>query len=177
MRTLVALVLMLGVVTLFAVEDDVAKSIGEIAEMIKTGKNVQALERSTALAEKHPKHLEVLRQLLKIQTEFHGIDKARPTLERMMVIAPNDTKICNQLAIAMISFASESEPRYQEAVRLLIRATEIDPKDGEPWYNLAMIRATQTNPDLKAAREAYGRSIKLGVARTPEFEKKIGWQP
>ena len=99
-----------------------------------------------------------------------------------MAITPDDAKSCNLLGIMIGEpvgglVDAERERRENIAIALFVRATALDPKNADVWFNLASTRAAQKTPDLQAAKEAYKRAVELGVQRDAAMEKEIQWKP
>lgn len=163
-------------------DESVEKRIQQISELEKSGKRAEALERSIALIAEHPTDIPALNQLWMIQVSLGKHADARATVKRAKTITPNDSKSCNLLAILLASAdvgtrTASSEAYGKESIALFVRAIELDPKNADPWFNLAVARTLQTPPDLPAAREAYKRAVELGAQRDPEIEKQIQWKP
>ena len=163
-------------------DENVEKRIQQISELEKAGKRSEALERSIALIAEHPNDAPALYQLWMIQLSLGKNSDAEATAKRAMAITPDDSKSCNTLAIMLAStnFGTRntvSKPSLEKIIALLIRAIELDPKNADPWFNLAVTRMTQKTPDLQAAREAYKRAVELGAGRDAAMEKEIQWKP
>ena len=57
------------------------------------------------------------------------------------------------------------------------RAYELNDKDGETVFNLAVLLSTRQPPRLDDARVLYQKAIALGVARDPGLDRLFGVAP
>src|SRR5882757_7628427 len=163
-------------------DEAVEKRILQIAELEKSGKHAEALERSIALTNEHPKDLPALHQLWDLQLSRGKNTDAQATFKRAMAITPNDSKSCNALALMWatgdIGTANRfSELQLKNAIALLVRATELDPKNSDAWFNLAVTHTLRMPPDLQAGAKAYRQAVKLGAERDEAMEKLFQGKP
>ena len=163
-------------------EDDVEKRIKEIAALEKAGKSAEATERSSVLTNEHPDNVPALYQFWGLIGNDRKWFRQEAVENRAMAMTPKDAKSSCLLGIIVTMSAAgrpadERERRQSKAIMLFKRATELDPKDSDAWFNLASACAERDAPDLKTAREAYGKYIALRGEREPLFEKQIQWKP
>ena len=53
----------------------------------------------------------------------------------------------------------------------LEKATTLNPKYPDAWFNLAVLYATSEPPQLDKARECYRKAVELGAMPDPSLEK------
>jgi hypothetical protein len=96
-------------------------------------------------------------------------DLAVSMLSRAVAIEPG-----NAVAHRCLGLACSSLGWYDAAEVQFRRAHELNAKDGENAFNLAVLLSTRQPPRLDEAREWYGRALALGVGRDPGLDRLFG---
>lgn len=95
--------------------------------------------------------------------------KAVELLEQAAELAPNRADIARELGAARFD-AGRPDP----AAEAFQRAVQIDPTDGESWFNAAVCILKSPSPNLEKAAEMYRKAIELGEQRDERIEQRLG---
>ena len=167
-------------VTTALADDGVAKRVRQTYEILNTAKFSEAKEACRALAAEYPMDIAVLCMLSHFQIMDFKVADAQATVDRAKAIAPNDARVYNAEAFVLMSTnvgkRKFPDTPWDKVAAALVRATELDPKFTDAWYNLAVARTQQKPPDVQGARAAYKKALEFGAERDPAMEKEIGWK-
>jgi len=89
-------------------------------------------------------------------------------LQKAIAFDPNDAKSYNYLGCC---YSQTGEQAKAEAA--LKKALELNSKFGDAYFNLSLIYATASPPDLDQAKIDYQHALDLGIAKDPRLEKLI----
>jgi len=96
-------------------------------------------------------------------------DLAVSMLSRAVAIEP-----ANAVAHRCLGLACSSLGWYDAAEVQFRRVHDLNTKDGENAFNLAVLLSTRQPPRLEEARQWYERALALGVARDPGLDRVFG---
>lgn len=92
--------------------------------------------------------------------------RAADVLQKAVKQDATDSQLQNYLGIVLF----ESKKR-STALEALSRAVELDPANGEAQFNLAVVQASGSNPDLASARQHYETALALGSERDEALDE------
>ena len=95
-------------------------------------------------------------------------DLAVSMLSRAVALEPS-----NAVAHRCLGLACSSLGWYDAAEVQFRRAYELNARDGENSFNLAVLLSTRLPPRIDEAREWYERALSLGVARDPGLDRLL----
>lgn len=96
-------------------------------------------------------------------------DLAVSMLSRAVALEPG-----NAVAHRCLGLACSSLGWYDAAEVQFRRAQELNSKDGENAFNLAVLLSSRQPPRLQEARQWYEQALALGVARDPGLDRLFG---
>ena len=76
-------------------------------------------------------------------------------------------------ALKEMSLVQHQRGRTAEAVRLLQRARDVSPDDGEIHFNLAALLLMSKPPNMREAEQSYRRALMLGEERDEHIEQLL----
>lgn len=101
-----------------------------------------------------PEDAGLIRQYVNFLMAEDRLEEAAPLVQRMPEFFANNTQMMRQMARLYVN-----QGQYADAERVLEELTKKLPRDGEVWYNLALVRASQgmarSADVLDALREAF----------------------
>ena len=98
--------------------------------------------------------------------EQNKIEMAVSYLSRLVGLKPDDSLSRLQLGVSLQGLGW-TEAAFDQ----LKKACELDSKNGEAAFNLAMVSLALPEPKVSFAKENYDRAIKLGIVRDSQLEK------
>lgn len=137
----------------------------------KIAPDILSIEQAEKNVAVYPNDVKVL-----IESSFTFGDLGRPdreqaVLQHALEIAPRDGQIYNVLSIR-----KARKGDWKAAADLLLRAIELSPTNADAPFNLAVVYANQTPPDLNASKTYYSKAIALGATPDATLEKLINWK-
>jgi Flp pilus assembly protein TadD len=90
-------------------------------------------------------------------------------LSRAVALDPTNavTHRCLGIACSSLGWYDAAEVQFR-------RAYELNDKDGETVFNLAVLLSTRQPPRLEDARAFYEKALALGVAHDPGLDRLFG---
>ena len=98
--------------------------------------------------------------------EQNKIEMAVSYLSRLVGLKPDDSLARLQLGVSLQGLGW-TEAAFDQ----LKKACELDEKNGEAAFNLAMVSLALPEPKVTFAKQNYDRAIKLGIVRDQQLEK------
>ena len=98
--------------------------------------------------------------------EQDKIELAVSYLSRVVGLKPDDSLCRLQLGVSLQGLGW-TEAAFEQ----LKKACELDTKNGEAAFNLAMVSLALPEPKVSFAKSNYERAVKLGIARDSQLEK------
>jgi tetratricopeptide (TPR) repeat protein len=98
-----------------------------------------------------------------------NVRDARKALERAVDADETNPFNYNQLGVVL-----SEQGRTRDAIKALQRAVELDPEYVTAMTNLALLLASDREPDLEFARFYYEKALALGGARQPFLDEVLG---
>lgn len=98
--------------------------------------------------------------------EQNKIEMAVSYLSRLVALKPDDALSRLQLGVSLQGLGW-TEAAFDQ----LKKSCELDSKNGEAAFNLAMVSLALPEPQVSFAKQHYDRAIKLGIVRDPQLEK------
>ena len=98
--------------------------------------------------------------------EQNKIEMAVSYLSRLVGLKPDDALSRLQLGVSLQGLGW-TEAAFDQ----LKKACELDEKNGEAAFNLAMVSLALPEPKIDFAKQNYDRAVKLGIVRDPQLEK------
>lgn len=118
------------------------------------------------LLDLHPTYAEALGLKGMISWRNGELEKADRYLSRGLLLDPQSAQLHNYMGIV-----HHSRQRLPEAATEFRKAVELDPGHAEARFNLAVVLATSTPPEMAEARKYYESAISLGSERNQDLEK------
>lgn len=154
------------------------KALEEGTSHLESGNYAAAKEsylRSISIKESSSAHF----NLGVVHFHLQDIDSAIPCFEKSLQLMPESSDTHANLATAYIM---STPPRPDLAMSHYKTAVELDPKDGEIWFNFAAV--LEACEQLEESLKAYTQARELGIevsdkVTRPEmtFELRLTWRP
>ena len=100
------------------------------------------------------------------ELEQDNLDLAVSALSRLVGMNPKNTLARVQLGVSLHGLGWS-----KAAMGQLKKACELDQKNPEAAFNLALVYLDLPQPQIKEAEEYYEKAVKLGLIRDPELDK------
>lgn len=101
-----------------------------------------------------------------VHFRLSDLPAAIASFEACLKLSPEASDAYTNLASC---YVMSSPPRPDLAVEHLQKATSLDPRDGESWFNLAAV--LEACERLEESVKAYEKSIELGIDRAEENKR------
>jgi len=137
------------------------RSVTAAAHALDLGRAAEADQQIIGLLALYPTHPEVLRLLAGVQSLQGDFAAAISTLQNAVAQRPDDALYLNTLGAALVE-----ANRYDDAIAVLRRACELDPRLTSAWYNLGLVlmRSMRVDESAAALRRALALSPELAIS-------------
>lgn len=108
----------------------------------------------------------------RIEHDAGRLQAARAAYEKALSLNARHLMALKELAILL-----KAEGRTSEAIRMLERAREANPDDGEVLFNLSALLLMSNPPNVKEAEPLYRRALMLGEERDEQIERRLSIAP
>lgn len=142
---------------------------GLAAYYFEQGQYAPAAELVGQVLESDRKHARALGLRGALLFRDGQVRDARKALERAIDYDDTNPFNYNQLGVVL-----SEQGRMRDAIKALQRAVELDPEYVTAMVNLAILLASDQEPDLEFARFYYEKALALGSARQPFLDEVLG---
>lgn len=152
--------------------DDVEAAMEWAELQFRTGAFDAGRATLAALSGREPKRVEpwVLRG--RLEQDAGRSDDALAAFQKALELDPRWVP-----ALKEMSLIQHNRGRTAEAVRLLQRARDVAPDDGETCFNLAALLLMSKPPNVREAEQLYRRALMLGEERDEHIERMLSPKP